>query len=271
MRSFIIGHDCGHGSFFKSRKANRFVGFFATMLTFLPSYHWSHEHARHHAAAGDLDRRGHGDIWTATVEEYLAMPLWKRIWYRLYRNPVFLLGVGPLYVFLLHYRVWRSGANQRVRMSTLQTNLALAVIITAASLTIGFKAYVMIQLPVMILAGAAGIWLFYVQHQFENTYWSRHEDWDYVQSALEGASFYKLPRVLQWFTGNIGFHHIHHLSPRIPNYRLQKCHEASPLFRQVKPLSLRASLKSLSFRLYDEEHRKMVGFGDLKRSPLRGA
>ncbi len=260
VRSFIIGHDCGHGSFFKSRKANRIVGFFTTLLPFLPSYHWSYEHARHHAAASDLDRRGHGDIWTVTVEEYVAMPRWKQIWYRIYRNPVTLLGVGPLYVFLLHYRVWHSGANSRVRMSTLQTNLAIAIIITVASLTIGFKAYVMIQLPIMVVAGAAGVWLFYVQHQFESTYWSRHEDWDYVQSALEGASFYKLPRVLQFFSGNIGFHHVHHLSPRIPNYYLQSCHESHPMFQAVNHITLGASLKCLDFRLWDEEHKKLVGF-----------
>jgi omega-6 fatty acid desaturase (delta-12 desaturase) len=260
VRSFIIVHDCGHGSFFKSRKANRILGFFAALLTFLPSYHWSHEHAKHHAAAGDLDRRGSGDIWTLTVQEYMALPRWKRVWYRTYRNPFFLFSVAPLYVFFIHYRFWRPGDKARVRWSTVRTNLALAVIVTAASLTIGIKAYLMIQMPIMIVAGTAGVWLFYVQHQFENTYWARHEEWSYVRQALEGSSFYKLPRVLQWFTGNIGFHHVHHLSPRIPNYNLQKCHESHPMFQSVKHLTLLSSLQSLGYRLWDEERKKLVGF-----------
>jgi len=260
IRSFIIAHDCGHGSFFKSRKANRTVGFLTALLTFLPSYHWSHEHAKHHAGAGDLDRRGAGDIWTLTLEEYLALPRWKQIWYRIYRNPFFLFSVAPLYVFFFNYRYWRPGSNPRVRRSTMQTNLALAVIVVAASLTIGIKAYLMIQLPIMVVAGTAGVWLFYVQHQFENTYWARHEEWSYVRQALDGSSFYKLPRVLQWFTGNIGYHHIHHLSPRIPNYYLQKCHESHPMFQAVKHVTLRSSRKSLGYRIWDEEHKNLVGF-----------
>ncbi len=263
IRSFIIVHDCGHGSFFKSRKANRILGFFAALLTFLPSYHWSHEHAKHHAHAGDLDRRGAGDVWTLTVQEYLALPRWKRVWYRTYRNPFFLFGVAPLYVFFVNYRYWRPGDNKRVRWSTMRTNLALAGIVTAASLTIGIKAYLMIQVPIMFVAATAGVWLFYVQHQFENTYWERHEEWSYVRHALEGSSFYKLPRILQWFTGNIGFHHVHHLSPRIPNYNLQKCHESHPMFQAVKHVTLWSSLKTLGYRLWDEEHKKLVGFSYL--------
>ena len=261
IRSFIIVHDCGHGSFFKSRKANRILGFFAALLTFLPSYYWSHQHAKHHAAAGDLDRRGDGDVWTLTVQEYLGLPRWKRIWYRIYRNPFFLFSVAPLYLFFVHYRYWRSGDNRRARWSAMRTNLALAGIVVAASLTIGIKAYLMIQLPVMMVAGSAGVWLFYVQHQFENTYWERHGEWSYVRHALEGSSFYRLPRILQWFSGNIGFHHVHHLSPRIPNYYLQKCHESHPMFQAVKPVTLLASLKALGYRLWDEERKTLVGFG----------
>jgi len=260
IRNFIVFHDCGHGSFFKSRKANGIVGFFTALLTYMPSYYWSHEHAKHHANAGDLDHRGHGDIWTLTVQEYLALPRWKRIGYRIYRNPFFLFGVAPLYLFLINYRYWRPGYNARARWSTVRTNLALAAIFVAASLTIGIKAFLMIQLPIMFFAGAAGIWLFYVQHQFENTYWERHEGWDYVRHALEGSSFYKLPRILQWFSGNIGFHHVHHLSPRIPNYYLQKCHESHPMFQTVKHVTLWTSMKSLGYRLWDEDHKKLVGF-----------
>jgi omega-6 fatty acid desaturase (delta-12 desaturase) len=259
-RSFIIFHDCGHGSFFKSLKANRILGFFTGVLTFMPSYYWSHQHAKHHATAGDLDHRGAGDVWTLTVQEYLALPRWRRMWYRLYRNPFFLFGVAPMYLFFVHYRYWRPGDNQRQRWSTIRTNIAVVVIVLAATFTIGIKAYLMIQLPIMIFATSIGVWLFYVQHQFENTYWERHGEWSYVRHALEGSSFYKLPRVLQWFTGNIGFHHVHHLSPRIPNYNLQACHESHPMFNSVKHITLWTSLKSLHYRLWDEDRKELVGF-----------
>ena len=260
MRSFIICHDCGHGAFFKSRKANRMLGFVTGLLAFLPSYSWSHEHAQHHAHAGDLDNRGGGDVWTLTVQEYLALPRWKRIWYRVYRNPFFLFGLAPLYVFFVEYRYWRPGDSARVRWSKMQTNMALAGIVIAASLTIGIKAYLLIQLPIMMIAGTMGVWLFYVQHQFEGTYWARHGEWSYVRQALDGSSFYKLPRVLQWFSGNIGFHHVHHLSPRIPNYNLQKCHESHPMFETVRHITLWSSLKALGYRLWDEDRKKLVGF-----------
>ena len=273
IRNFVIFHDCGHGSFFKSRKANRILGFFAGVLTFMPSYYWSHQHAKHHATAGDLDHRGDGDVWTLTVQEYLALSRWKRIWYRTYRNPFFLFGVVPLYFFLVYYRYWRPGDNTRVRWSTMRTNAALLGIVSVASLTIGIQAYLMIQLPIIIVAGSAGVWLFYVQHQFENTYWERNQEWSYVRHALEGSSFYKLPRILQWFTGNIGFHHLHHLSPRIPNYNLQKCHESHPMFQAVQHITLWSSLKSLGYRLWDEEHKKLVGFSYvsvyLAKQPMR--
>jgi omega-6 fatty acid desaturase (delta-12 desaturase) len=260
IRSFIIFHDCGHGSFFTSKSANRILGYFAALLTFMPSYYWSHQHAKHHARAGDLDHRGDGDVWTLTVQEYLALSRGQQIWYRVYRNPFFLFGIGPLYLFFFHYRYWRPGDNMRARWSAMRTNIGLLVIVIAASLTIGFKTYLMIQLPIMIVAGSAGIWLFYVQHQFENVYWERHEEWDYVTHALEGSSFYKLPPILQWFSGNIGFHHVHHLSPRIPNYYLQRCHESHPMFRTVKHVTLWSSLKALGYRLWDEERKKLVGF-----------
>ena len=259
-RNFIIFHDCGHGSFFKSKKANRILGFFSGLLTFMPSYYWSHQHAKHHASAGDLDHRGDGDIWTLTVQEYLALSPWRRLWYRIYRNPIFLFGIAPLYLFFVHYRYWRPGDNKRVRWSTMRTNIAIVGILVAVSMTIGIKAYIMIQLPIMIVAASAGVWLFYVQHQFENTYWARNEEWCYVRHALEGSSYYKLPWLLQWFSGNIGFHHVHHLSPRIPNYHLQACHESHEMFTDVKHITLWTSLKCLGYRLWDEERKKLVGF-----------
>lgn len=259
-RNFIIFHDCGHRSFFKSQRANRILGFFTGLLTFTPSYYWSHQHARHHATAGDLDNRGSGDVWTITVQEYLAMPRWKRLAYRVYRNPLFLFGVLPMYYFCVHYRYWRPGDSKRIRWSTIRTNIAIAAIITLVSLTIGIKAYLLVQFPILFIATSIGVWLFYVQHQFEDTYWERHDKWSYVRQALEGSSFYKLPRLLQWFSGNIGFHHIHHLSPRIPNYNLQACHDSSPLFQSVKYITLWSSLRAVGYRLWDEDRKRLVGF-----------
>jgi len=259
-RIFIIFHDCGHGSFFKSKRANRALGFFTGLMTFIPSYYWSHEHAVHHSSAGDLDNRGSGDVWTLTVQEYLELPWYTRMRYRIYRNPFVLFGIGPVFTFFVRYRYWRRTDSSRARWSTIKTNLALVGIIVAASLTIGIKAYLMIQIPIMLIASTVGVWLFYVQHQFEGTYWERHPQWSYVREALEGSSFYSLPPILQWFTGNIGFHHVHHLSPRIPNYYLQRCHESSSMFRRVKRVTLLSSLKSLTYRLWDEERKHLVGF-----------
>jgi omega-6 fatty acid desaturase (delta-12 desaturase) len=263
VRIFIILHDCGHGAFFASKRANRLVGFIAGLLTFIPSYAWSHDHAKHHASAGDLDNRGNGDIWTLTVREYLARSRWHRLWYRLYRHPVVMFGIGPLYTFAIRYRFWRRRDTSRARWNVIGTNAALLGIVLAMFLTVGLKAYLMVQGPIMALAAAVGVWLFYVQHQFEGTYWERHDKWSFVRAALDGASFYKLPRLLQWFTGNIGFHHVHHLSPRIPNYSLQKCHESHTLFQTIKPITLRESLRSLSYRLWDEEDKRLVGYPDL--------
>jgi omega-6 fatty acid desaturase (delta-12 desaturase) len=264
VRVFIIHHDCGHGSFFKSQKANDIWGFITGVLTFTPYYLWRWKHAIHHAASGDLDRRGWGDVWTLTVEEYLGASRWKRFAYRLVRNPVVLFVIVPVYLFVVEYRFAPSKAGKRERHSVYSTNLGVLGMATALSLIFGIKAYLLIQLALIAVSGSAGVWLFYVQHQFEGVYWQRHGHWDYTAAALEGSSFYKLPRVLQWFSGNIGFHHIHHLSPRIPNYNLEKCQNAEPLFQNVPAVTLLASLKSFTFRLWDEQGRKMVGFGHLR-------
>lgn len=264
VRVFIIFHDCGHGSFFKSRPANDIVGFIAGVLTFTPYYHWRWEHAIHHSTVGDLDRRGVGDVWTLTVQEYLESSRWRKFAYRLARNPVVLFVIAPLYLFLISQRIPASNANPRERQSVYLMNLALLGMAIGLSCIFGLKAYLLIQLIALMTAGSAGVWLFYVQHQFEGVYWERGEDWSFVKSALQGSSFYKLPRVLQWFSGNIGFHHIHHLSPRIPNYNLEKCHKADPLFQEVKPVTLFGSLKSFTFRLWDEERRRLVSFRHLK-------
>jgi len=265
VRVFIIFHDCGHGSFFKSPAANALVGFLAGILTFTPYYHWRWEHAIHHANAGDLDKRGTGDVWTMTVQEYLEASRWKKFAYRLSRNPFVLFVIAPLFLFVVLQRVPSTKANARERHSVYAMDLAILGMALSLSLVFGFTAYVVIQLIILMVAGGAGVWMFYVQHQFEDVYWERGENWSFTAAALQGSSFYKLPRILQWFSGNIGFHHIHHLSPRIPNYNLEKCHKADPLFQQVKPVTFLSSLKSIKFRLWDEKGRKLVGFRHLRK------
>jgi omega-6 fatty acid desaturase (delta-12 desaturase) len=264
VRTFIIFHDCGHGSFFRSSAANHILGAITGVMTFTPYYHWRWEHAVHHSSSGDLDRRGTGDVWTLTVQEYLESSRWKRFAYRLARNPFVLFVLAPLFLFLVWQRFPNPKSNGREHRSVYWTNLALLLVAVGLVWIYGLKAYLIIQLIILMAAGSAGVWLFYVQHQFEGVYWERGGEWDYATAALKGSSFYKLPKVLQWFSGNIGFHHIHHLSPRIPNYHLEKCHEAEPLFQTVKPVTLLSSFKSFTFRLWDEQRRKLVGYGHLR-------
>jgi omega-6 fatty acid desaturase (delta-12 desaturase) len=268
-RIFIIFHDCGHASFFESKRANNALGVIAGLLNLTPYRHWRWQHALHHGTAGDLDRRGSGDIWTLTVREYIQSTRWRRFAYRLARNPIVLFVIAPIYVFVVHHRFAVATAPKRERESVRRTNWALLGITLLMSAVLGLKAFLLIQLTLTALAGAAGLWLFYVQHQFEGAYWARSEHWDYTTAALQGSSFYKLPRILQWFTGNIGFHHIHHLSPRIPNYHLQRCHEADPFFNTIKPVTLLASLRALGFRLWDEQRNVFVGFSALTAIGIR--
>ena len=264
VRIFIIFHDCGHGSFFRSRRANTFWGTVTGTLTFTPYEQWRHNHAVHHATSGDLDQRGTGDIWTMTVREYLDSSRGKRLAYRLVRSPLVLFLVAPLYVFLIQQRFPSRGVGKRERWSVYLTNATMLAIIILMSMALGPWNYLKIQFPVTMVATAAGIWLFYVQHQFEGVYWERRPEWDFVDASLHGSSFYRLPKPLQWFSGNIGFHHIHHLSPAIPNYHLEKCHREEPRFQAVTPVTLRTSLKSLTFRLWDEQRRKLVGYGRMR-------
>jgi len=263
VRVFIIFHDCGHASFFKSKRANHVTGAIAGLLHLTPFRHWRWQHALHHGTAGDLDRRGSGDIWTLTVQEYLQSARWRRFAYRLARNPIVLFVIAPLYVFVIGHRFAVSGAPKRERQSVWCTNWALLGMTLVMSAVIGLKAFLLIQLTVTAFAGALGLWLFYVQHQFEGAYWARSKDWNYTAAALQGSSFYKLPTVLQWFTGNIGFHHIHHLSPRIPNYYLQPCHDADPFFKTITPVTLLASVNTMTHRLWDEQRNTFVGFRHL--------
>jgi omega-6 fatty acid desaturase (delta-12 desaturase) len=262
-RTFIIFHDCGHGSFFKSPRANAIAGYITGILAWTPYYYWRHEHAIHHATAGDLDRRGTGDVFTMTVAEYLAAPWWKKTGYRIMRNPLILFTIGSFIVFTVTHRFWIPGTAARERNSVIFTNIALLVIIASLVWLVGWQAFLMIQIPIMFLACSVGVWLFYVQHNFDGTYWERHDKWEFFKAGMNGSSFYKLPGILQWFTGNIGFHHIHHLSPKIPNYKLPVCYKENPIFH-VRPLTIPASLRSLGYRLWDEEQKMLVGFRVLK-------
>ena len=268
VRIFILFHDCCHGSFFPSRTANTILGYVSGIFTFTPFEDWKYGHNSHHATAGDLDRRGIGDIWTMTREEYLAASARKRLRYRFYRNPFVLFGPGAALLFLFIQRFPTKGAGKRERDSVLFTNLALLAIVAVAGFTIGLKTYLLIQLPIILVGGTLGLLLFYVQHQFENVYWARHEAWNPLRVALEGSSYLKLPKVLQWFTGNIGLHHIHHVRPNIPNYNLQQCYDAIPAFQAIKPITIRTSFSLLRLGLYDEVQRKMISFRSLKATPL---
>jgi omega-6 fatty acid desaturase (delta-12 desaturase) len=267
VRIFIIQHDCGHGSFFKGRTANDLIGSVCGVLTLTPYYYWRKSHSIHHANAGNLEHRGVGDIFTMTVREYMEQSKWGQFKYRLYRNPFVLFTVIPTVLFIVLYRFPHPDSKRwkRERTSVYMTNIALAAIVTIMGMTIGWKEFFMVQLPISIFAATVGTWFFYVQHQFEDTYYAGGEDWDYTLAALQGSSYYQLPRVLQWFTGNIGFHHIHHLSPRIPNYLLQRCHEENPLFQNVATLTPVTSVKSIFLTLWDEERKKLISFSQLNQ------
>jgi len=264
VRLFIIYHDCGHGSFFKSKKLRDALGLFIGILTLTPYYSWSHSHQVHHNTTGNLDKRGTGDVWTMTVDEYRNSSLWQKIQYRLYRNPVTMFGIGPLFVFLIGNRFTKKYMDKKGRMGVYVTNAGIAIIMIGMSLLIGLKNFLFIQFPITYISGMFGFWLFYVQHQFDPSYWTRTEGWDYKRVALEGSSYYKLPRILQYFSGNIGFHHVHHLSPLIPNYNLAKCHRENDIFKDIKPLKFWASFRTLAFRLWNEKSKEMISFRKMK-------
>jgi omega-6 fatty acid desaturase (delta-12 desaturase) len=263
VRLFIIQHDCGHRSFFSSRRANDAVGVLLGMLTYTPYHCWRKQHATHHATSGDLDRRGRGgEIRVLTVREYREAGLWQRIGYRLYRNPLVLFVIAPLYYFVMEQRftfglpkTWK-----KERASVHYTNLGVLAITALLIWLVGWQAFLLVQLPIMLIGSSAGVWLFYVQHQYEETYWRHHSDWSYVDAALYGSSYYRLPKVLQWFTANIGLHHIHHLDSRIPNYRLQNCLDEVPELNCARTITLWESFSCAMYKLWDEEQCQMVGF-----------
>jgi omega-6 fatty acid desaturase (delta-12 desaturase) len=260
LRTFIVFHDCTHGSMFRRKRANRYVGVFLGLLLYMPFESWRHSHAVHHATAGDLDRRGQGDVATLTVEEYKARSARARLAYRLFRHPLVMFGLGPLLAFAIGPRLVSSGARPRDRRAILATNVAVAAVVATACLTLGWWQYLVVQWPAAWLAGSAGIFLFYVQHQFEDVYWERNDTWDYADAAMRGSSFLKLPAVLRFFSGNIGYHHVHHFSARIPNYHLRRAHEELELFRDVPVMTLRDALQAPRLKLWDERRGRLVSF-----------
>jgi omega-6 fatty acid desaturase (delta-12 desaturase) len=271
VRVFVMFHDCSHGSLLPSKRANAWLGAVLGLLVFAPFLCWKHDHAVHHATSGDLDRRGTGDVRTLTVDEYGALSRRGRIGYRVFRNPLVMFGLGPIVAMVIGPRIVARGARPRMRRSVLGTDLALAVLLGALGWSIGWQQLLLVETPAALLAGSVGIWMFYVQHQFEDAYWEGAHDWSYAEAALRGSSYVRLPRVLQFFTGNIGFHHVHHLNARIPNYNLQRAHDENPVFHQVPTLSLWDGLRAVRLKLWDEKHGRLVTFAQARRGPAAAA
>ncbi|MGC4118707.1 MAG: fatty acid desaturase [Myxococcales bacterium] len=264
VRLFGLFHDCVHGSFVADQRLCRLIGVALGVLVLTPFGNWRYFHLAHHATAADLDRRNTGDIWTLTVDEYWRAPRWQRFKYRVFRSPAVMFGLGPLVLFLLIHRLPGSRPSRARIVSALGTDAALLVVAMVLGSRFGLRAYLLAQLSVLLVGATAGVWLFYVQHQFSPSYWSRHGEWSPLRAALEGSSYYKLPKVLQWFSASIGLHHVHHLRPRMPNYHLQRCLDATPELRRIPPLTVRRSLAALRFRLWDERADRFVGFSAVR-------
>ena len=272
VRTFIVFHDCTHGSFWPSKRGNEWVGRVCGLLTLSAFGEWGHEHAVHHATAGDLDRRGRGDITTLAVAEYNTRSPIGRLAYRLLRNPFAMFGAGPVIVMMIGPRIWSAKQRPRQRHSVILTDLALLAVGGALTMLLGPVDFLITWLPSVLIASSAGIFLFYVQHQYEDVYWERHSEWSFAAAALQGSSYLRLPRVLQYFTGNIGLHHVHHMSSKIPNYNLQRAHDEIPAFNVAPVFSLREAVKLTRLKLWDEDARRMVTFADarlLRASPER--
>lgn len=270
VRTFIIFHDCTHGSFFKSKKANDYVGFVTGVLTSFPYAKWKREHTIHHATSSNLDKRGIGDIDMLTVDEYLVKSKLSRLGYRLYRNPLVMFGLGPIFLVLVLNRMNRSDAKSKERINTYVTNVVVVAIFALLIWAFGWQTFLLVHGITMFIAGSLGIWLFYIQHTYEDSYFEYDSEWDYVKAAVEGSSYYKLPKILQWVTGNIGFHHVHHLAPRIPNYRLEDAHETVVPLQKATTITLKTSLESIRYKLYDPERRKFVTFKEVVQMERNG-
>lgn len=264
VRAFIIFHDCTHGSFFKSKKANDIIGLITGVITSFPYEKWKREHSIHHATSSNLDKRGIGDIDMMTVEEYLEASKLQRLWYRFYRNPFVMFGLGPLYLVLIANRINRKDAKNKEKLNTFLTNGLLLIISASLIFFFGWASFLAVHGTTLFIAGSLGIWLFYIQHTYEDSYFEQNSEWDYVKAAVEGSSYYKLPKLLQWVTGNIGFHHVHHLAPRVPNYYLEKAHTEIPPLHMATTITLKTSLESLRYKLYDQKKYKFVTFKELK-------
>jgi omega-6 fatty acid desaturase (delta-12 desaturase) len=264
LRTYILFHDCAHGSFLPGRRANAYLGVVLALIVFTPFALWRRDHAVHHATGSDLDRRGTGDVPTLTLAEYQARSWRGRLGYRLFRNPMVMFTLGPIYSMLIMQRWVDRSARPRIQRSVWGTNLALALVVGALCWFLGWHAFLLVEAPLIPLAGGAGIWLFYVQHQFETTYWQHTQDWSYEDSALRGSSYLRLPKVLQFFTGNIGLHHVHHLSPKIPNYNLQRAHDENPIFHNVPKVSLWDGLRATRLKLWDEDTDRLVTWSEVE-------
>ena len=264
LRTYIMFHDCTHGSFLPSKRANGLLGAVLGLVVLHPFRCWGHEHAVHHATAGDLDRRGVGDVPTLTVAEYAVMPWYKRLGYRLFRNPLVMFGLGPIWAMIIQPRLVPRGARPRIRRSVLATNLVLVLVIGGLCWLMGPLTFLLVWAPPALLAGSAGVFLFYVQHQFEDTYWQNSEGWSYADAALRGSSHLRLPQPLQFFTGNIGLHHVHHLSAKIPNYNLQRAHDENPIFHDVPTLSLWDGLRASRLKLWDADRGRLLTFAEAR-------
>jgi len=265
VRVFIFFHDCGHKCFFPISRANKVVGNICGILTFTPFNEWTDRHADHHAHAGNLDKRGIGDVWTLTTEEFRNLSRRGQIGYQLYRNPLVLFVLGPIWLFFIRQRWAHKDSSADARKSIKLTNVGLIGLCLLGHVTLGLRTFLEIQLPIMVFAAMFGVWLFYVQHQFERVYWAHKAEWDVYQAGMEGSSYYKLPKILQWFSGNIGLHHIHHLKSKIPNYNLQRAIDEVAEAREIVPLTFSRSLKSAFLKLWDEDSRQMVSFRELRR------
>lgn len=263
VRTFIIFHDCTHGSFFKNKKLNAVVGTITGTLTLFAYSKWRHEHLLHHASSSNLDQRGVGDIWMMTIEEYVAASKWQKFGYRLYRNPIVMFGLGPIYLILVANRLNRKGARRNERLNTYLINIILIAGYGTVIYFLGLTAFLAVTVFSMYVAAMLGIWLFYIQHTFEDSYFEEKDQWSYVKAAVDGSSYYKLPALLQWLTGNIGFHHVHHLAPRIPNYKLEAAHEHVPPLQHATTITLKLSLASIKFKLYDTEKYDFITFKQL--------